>query len=198
MVLNGNPGVGAWPAPLHNSPDTQLPSSLFTVRPPHGHLGRLHLRSVWANAGETTTHAQCSTRCGPVLPGTAVLHHRRKNSWDSFLPVLRTMEILSSRSTAQPAATLAAQPIYGFLAASWSTQRPGWDVSISSALCPSVWSRADWDAGTVFQLVDTMISLRAALVWASSSDRSFSRESGLAVERKCQTVSYRCRTRCTN
>ena len=34
-----------------------------------------------------------------------------------------------------------------------------WDFSICSALYPSIWSRADWDSGTVFQHVESRKSL---------------------------------------
>ena len=36
-----------------------------------------------------------------------------------------------------------------------SGQPEAWDFTICSALCSSIWSRADWDSGTVFQHVES-------------------------------------------
>ena len=123
LLLNRNPGAGTWPPSLPNSPDTHLSSP---ATPPQGHLGRrLHLPSVWANAGPLLSctcggdrvcrHNAVRDVVHSIAQGQLFSSLRSKKSKDFFLLVLPTMGTLLflPPHPTRPAATLAALPICG-------------------------------------------------------------------------------------
>ena len=140
LVLNLNPGAGAWLTSIPNSSDTPLPFPFANGAISHGRLARgLHLSTMWTNEGPIRTHA-LSWVCGgdrvcrrnAVRDGVhsiardAALSHCSRKNWGSSLPNLPVMETqIPPALPIQPTETSAAQPTFGFLAVPLGRQRPG-------------------------------------------------------------------------
>ena len=169
-----NPGLTSLP----NSPDTHLPSSFFTTS-----LRRRLCVAIWDAdsvcplCGQTQDQ-WCDHALSYLCGGDRIGRHNAVR--DVFHNIARDCCSLTPTKE-KPGLLPPSAPDDGDLppppaepdpsgrdlccpADIWVPHGPSglpeaWDFSIFSALCPSIWSKGDWDSGTVFQHVESRKSL---------------------------------------
>ena len=201
LVLNRNPGAGAWLTSLQNSSDTHLLPPFFTV----SLLRRLSM-SIWdedsisPHCGQTQDRWETmpsrvlaeATRFADTMlyetwfiksPVIAALSHRsRKNLVSSFLQLPMMPTFLLPQLPIRPAATSTAQRTCGFLAVAQGRPRRGTSPSAATfarPLCPELAGTPERPL-TARSLArnSSMILLPAAQAWASFSARLVTEANG--------------------
>ena len=133
----GSGAVSAWPS------GTRTPSAHDAVTP----KGRWenHALSCVCGGDRVCRHNAVRDEVRSVARDCCSLAPVKEKAWSSASPSF----LLSRPGQPRPPA----QPTSGFFAAPLGRQGPGTSPS-AVPLCPSTWSRADWDSGTVFQCVE--------------------------------------------
>ena len=151
------------PTPINPLPSSPPVSGVGSAWQPGTQISLAHSAGKLRTNGVTTPSLAVTTPFGTsstTLPATAAPWlQSRRNAASCHPAPLMTVTFSFHPDPPDPSGRDLCRPADIWVPHGRSGQPEAWDFSICSARFPSIWSRADWDSGTVFQHVESRKSL---------------------------------------